>query len=69
MERPKPAVGQVWRTSVGSLFLLTTSNEDGKLNFVCQSCDVGIPVSPSHIVDSTDTYVGQFRGFKVEVQE
>lgn len=66
--RPAPAVGQVWREECGREYVIA----EELCGFVCVyptgEIDTGFD-SPSHVVLPTDTYVGQFRGFKVEGME
>ena len=70
IERPEPAVGQVWRTSEGDVYVLfRDSLLRGFRRFyvhgfmTVQSESLNLLVSPSCV------YVGQFAGFNVKGDE
>jgi len=66
MERPEPAVGQVWRTSDGSRYWIQKDPYEFWFNRVYESGDKSTGYSsPSVCVTMSDVYVGQFGGFRV----
>jgi hypothetical protein len=69
MERPEPAVGQVWRTRSGNHFVISrsrfTTGSQYSITFENGDC-ISCCDTVSECVSETDTYVGQFDGFKVK---
>ena len=64
MERPEPAVGQVWRSPTDAVFLVIAEVEGMfMLAFVPSGKSVCYVRGDVH---DTDTYVGQFDGFRVK---
>lgn len=70
MERPEPAVGQVWRSLDGSRFWIQKDTYEFWFSRVYESGEKSTGYSaPSSCVCMSDVYEGQFRGFKVEGME
>lgn len=68
--RPAPAVGQVWRTACGSEYVIGYAEFDRKYRRVfVNGAEIGVATISPGTISHTDTYVGQFRGFKVEGME
>lgn len=64
-EQPAPAVGQVWCDRYGYDFLLESDEVDEGHGFLTLTAIDGVHREVKRVTD-TDTYVGQFAGFKVE---
>lgn len=63
-DRPEPKVGQVWLTSGGEEFIVADKYGD-IFKLLYTDCADGCMLAIGTVAED-DTYVGQFRGFKVE---
>jgi hypothetical protein len=66
MERPEPAVGQVWKDDGGLLFVLFNGTHDKALSVVYEDFGAVWDLPIHRAIEATDTYVGPFDGFKVK---
>jgi len=67
MERPVPAVGQVWRTMTGMEYMIGYAKIDRMYRRVfLDSAVIGVATHCPQTISHTDTFVGQFAGFKIE---
>lgn len=67
--RPAPAVGQVWSRPSGVTYMIL-QREGRTFQKLYDDGDLGFDYQEAiYCVGSRDTYVGQFRGFKVEGME
>lgn len=68
VDRPEPAVGQVWRNMEGLEFWIFEQHRN-EFRYIDSSGDVSSLI-PSHaIVLPSDTYVGEFGGFKIREEK
>lgn len=63
--RPEPAVGQVWRSQIGQEFWIVEEHR-GEFRFIDVRGEISSLITQRYVVDESDTYVGQFAGFKVQ---
>jgi hypothetical protein len=66
MERPEPAVGQVWRDEDGQLFVVSNCRDDKTASVFYEDLWAVWDLPIHRAVEQSDTYVGQFDGFKVK---
>lgn len=63
--RPEPAVGQVWRDEDGRLYVLA-NGIDNLVSIWYEDLGAVFNIPKSVAVQETDTYIGQYDGFKVK---